>query len=566
MATSASYPSCSLPNCRAQCFFFFFFFVFSLAISALRSLVELLSCLFGWINNACVRGEEMGVTHVVMNDFALMNDHTVLLQGHDKSRISPAGYLTRSGPTQGGGIRNNIGYCDGRSINESCGKRSTYPPTYKKDVAVPKSTKPSIFDADEYVSVSNVSDVPSSEGNTMQDEHRNKGKDLLYCDWSELLNLDDLEADLRSFESTFEIGSNHFEDPLWSSVCLPDAQLVPSSCLLDNTNLSTVSNESTTKSILSSVSVSDTTSAEPLFLDQNNMANPINIQQPPSKGRSSATLNHEALACSSGEIERFSQHSDVDVFYPFDNVTSSERISGCEGLEAIFCTNQEMLAPTTSSIMCDDEIVSSSTFSAPDLVATYVPRSMKRSHDPLNGTPDMILDEMAGNPLEMYFPPSLTAYEHPEHLNNVTLTQTHQFPEGFAGDDVLKSADLQFLSKGKTSADLCVNPCSPLILEAVPVKDLGFHKLQEGMNQLDVASKARIRDALYRLANCVEHRHRIASTTETVNQLGVMESSASKRWREIQMMNPMDRSVAQLLLQKPLHHKSPPDSALGIGP
>nr|XP_015623749.1 uncharacterized protein LOC4330760 isoform X5 [Oryza sativa Japonica Group] len=299
---------------------------------------------------------------------------------------------------------------------------------------------------------------------------------------------------------------------------------------------------------------------------QNNMANPINIQQPPSKGRSSATLNHEALACSSGEIERFSQHSDVDVFYPFDNVTSSERISGCEGLEAIFCTNQEMLAPTTSSIMCDDEIVSSSTFSAPDLVATYVPRSMKRSHDPLNGTPDMILDEMAGNPLEMYFPPSLTAYEHPEHLNNVTLTQTHQFPEGFAGDDVLKSADLQFLSKGKTSADLCVNPCSPLILEAVPVKDLGFHKLQEGMNQLDVASKARIRDALYRLANCVEHRHRIASTTETVNQLGVMESSASKRWREIQMMNPMDRSVAQLLLQKPLHHKSPPDSALGIGP
>uniref|UniRef100_A0A0E0CRM6 Oxidation resistance protein 1 n=1 Tax=Oryza meridionalis TaxID=40149 RepID=A0A0E0CRM6_9ORYZ len=443
------------------------------------------------------------VTHVVMNDFALMNDHIVLLQGHDKSRISPAGYLTRSGPTQGGGIRNNIGYCDGRSINESCGKRSTYPQTYKKDVTVPKSTKPSIFDADEYVSVSNVSDVPSSEGNTMQDEHRNKGKDLLYCDWSELLNLDDLEADLR----------------------LDDAEG---------------------------------------FFPRNNMANPINIQQPPSKGRSSATLNHEALACSSGEIERFSQHSDVDVFYPFDNVTSSERISGCEGLEAIFCTNQEMLAPTTSSIMCDDEIVSSSTFSAPDLVATYVPRSMKRSHDPLNGTPDMILDEMAGNPLEMYFPPSLTAYEHPEHLNNVTLTQTHQFPEGFAGDDVLKSADLQFLSKGKTSADLCVNPCSPLILEAVPVKDLGFHKLQEGMNQLDVASKARIRDALYRLANCVEDRHRNASTTETVNQLGVMESSASKRWREIQM-NPMDRSVAQLLLQKPLHHKSPPDSALGIG-
>ncbi|KAF0933056.1 hypothetical protein E2562_013809 [Oryza meyeriana var. granulata] len=446
------------------------------------------------------------VTHVVMNDFALMNDHTMLLQGHDKSRIRPAGILTKLRPTQGGGIRNNIGYSDGRSIIESGGKRSSYPQTYKKDVIVPESTKRSIFDADEYASICNVSDVPSSEANTMQDEHHNKGKDLLYCDWSELGNLDDFETNLR----------------------LDDAKD---------------------------------------FFPRINAANPISIQQPSSNERSLATLNHEALACSSsGEIEQFSQQSDADIFCPFDNVTSAERINCCEGLEAIFCSNHEMLAPTTtSSIMCNDEILSSSTFSAPDLVAAYVPRSMKKSHDPLNGTPDMILDEMAGNPLEMYFPP-LTAYEkYPEHLNNATLAQTHRFPEGFAGDDVLKSADLQFLSKGKISADLCVDPCSPLILEAVPVKDLGFHKLQEGMNQLDVASRACIRDALYRLANCVEQRHCVASSTETVNQPGVMEPSVSKRWRGIQM-NPMDRSVAQLLLQKPQHHKSPPDSALGIGP
>ncbi|XP_006647914.1 protein LNK1 isoform X1 [Oryza brachyantha] len=500
------------------------------------------------------------VAYVVMNDFALMNDHTMLLQGHDKSRISPAGFSTKSRPTQGGGIRNNIAHSDSRSINVSSGKRSSYPQTY----TVPKSTEPHIFDADEYVSISNFSGVPSTEGKTMQDEHPNKGKDLLYCDWSELANLDDFEANLRSFESTFEMVSNHFEDPLSSSVCLPDAQIVPSSCLFDNTNLSTVSNESTTKSILSSVSVSDTTSTEALFLDQINTANPINIQQTSSNERSLTSLNHEALACSSGEIEQFSQHSDADVFCPFDNVTSVERVNCCEGLEAIFGSNQEMLATTAaSSIMCNNETVSSSTYSAPDLVATY-PLSIKNSHDPLNGTPDMILDIMAGNPLEMYFPP-LTAYEQPEHLNNATLTQTHQFPEGFAGDDVVKSADLQFFSKGKNSVDLCVNPCSPLILEAVPVKDLGFHKLQEGMNQLDVASKACIRDALYRLANRVEQRHCVASTAETLNRLGTMEPSVSERWREVQM-NPMDRSVAQLLLQKPPHHKSPPDSALGIGP
>ncbi|XP_006647915.1 uncharacterized protein LOC102708495 isoform X2 [Oryza brachyantha] len=439
------------------------------------------------------------VAYVVMNDFALMNDHTMLLQGHDKSRISPAGFSTKSRPTQGGGIRNNIAHSDSRSINVSSGKRSSYPQTY----TVPKSTEPHIFDADEYVSISNFSGVPSTEGKTMQDEHPNKGKDLLYCDWSELANLDDFEANLR----------------------LDDAKD---------------------------------------FFPMINTANPINIQQTSSNERSLTSLNHEALACSSGEIEQFSQHSDADVFCPFDNVTSVERVNCCEGLEAIFGSNQEMLATTAaSSIMCNNETVSSSTYSAPDLVATY-PLSIKNSHDPLNGTPDMILDIMAGNPLEMYFPP-LTAYEQPEHLNNATLTQTHQFPEGFAGDDVVKSADLQFFSKGKNSVDLCVNPCSPLILEAVPVKDLGFHKLQEGMNQLDVASKACIRDALYRLANRVEQRHCVASTAETLNRLGTMEPSVSERWREVQM-NPMDRSVAQLLLQKPPHHKSPPDSALGIGP
>ncbi|KAG8072438.1 hypothetical protein GUJ93_ZPchr0006g44837 [Zizania palustris] len=334
------------------------------------------------------------VSQAVMNEFTLMNDHTMLLQGRDKSRISAG-------------------------------------------------TETSIFDADEYVSIRNVSGIPTSEGNTVQDERQNKGKDLFYCDWSELGSLDDFETNLRNFDSTFERGSNYLEDPLWSSVCLLDAQHVPSSCHFDSTNLSTVSNESTTKPIISSVLVSDT-STEPLFLDQINMAN-------------------------------------ADVFCPFDNVTSAELIGSCEGLEAIFCSNQEMLVPTASSITSNDEIVSSSTFSAPNLVAAYVPpHSMKKTHDPLNGTPDMILDEIAGNPLEMYFPP-ITAYEQP---TNATSTQTHQFPEDFGWNDVLKSADLQFFSKGRSSTDLCVNPYSPLILEAVPVKDLGFQKLQEGMNQV----------------------------------------------------------------------------------
>ncbi|KAL5207318.1 hypothetical protein ABZP36_031753 [Zizania latifolia] len=394
------------------------------------------------------------VTHDVTNEFALMNDHTMLLQGRFKSI-----------PIQGGGIRNNIGYSDGRSINESCGKRCDYPQTYKTDVTVPKSTETSIFDADEYAIISNVSDIiPTSEGSNVQDERQNKGEEFFYCDWSELGSLDDFETNLRNYDSTFEKGSNYFEDPLWSSVCLPDAQHVPSSCLFDNTNLSTVSNESSTKPIIS-------TSTEPLFLDQifglcRNMHHILIYIHTFLK----------RILVSPRNIFNFSIHclqinmANDDVFCTFDNVTSAELIGSCERLEAIFCSYQEVLVPTTSSIMYNDEIVSSSTLSAPDPVAAYVPHSMEKSHDPLNGTPDMILDEMAGNPLDMYFPP-LTAYEHPEQPTNATLTETHQFPEGFGGDDVLKSADLQFFSS------------SPLILEAVPVKDLGFQKLQESMNQ-----------------------------------------------------------------------------------
>lgn len=423
----------------------------------------------------------------------------------------------------------------------------------------------SLFSPDD-IGISNVSDISSSEGNTMQtqDEHKNEEKYLFYCDWPELGSLKDFETNLRrKFDAPFEIGSNYFEVPLWSSICSPDARPVPSSGLFDNSNLSTVPNESTTNSILkSSVSVPDNSSTESVFLDQIRMINPIDIQQPSRNEGRDTPLNCEAHACSSsGEIEQFSQHSGADLFRPFDNVTSTERIGSCEGLEAIVCSNQEMLVPTSSSITCNDEIVSSSTCSGPDLVSAYVPCSMKKSHDPLNETPDMILDGMAENPLEIYFPP-LTTYEQPELLMNGNSTQMHQFPEDFAGDDVLNSAGLQFCSTGRNPAQLCENPCSPLILEAVPVKDLGFQKLQEGMNQLDAATRTCVRDALYRLANCVEQRHCVAGITDSVNQLtsGVVESSGSKRfksnrWTESQA-NPMDRSVTQLLLRKPLYRKT----------
>ena len=85
----------------------------------------------------------------------------------------------------------------------------------------------------------------------------------------------------------------------------------------------------------------------------------------------------------------------------------------------------------------------------------------------------MILEEIAGNPLGMYFPP-LATYQEPEKpTSDATSALKHRFPEEFAGSRALNCAESQ----------LC-QPSSAVVLEAVPVKELGFHKLQEGMNQV----------------------------------------------------------------------------------
>lgn len=161
---------------------------------------------------------------------------------------------------------------------------------------------------------------------------------------------------------------------------------------------------------------------------------------------------------------------------------------------------------------------------APDLV--ILGSTKKKKPDAM--APDMILDEMAGNPLEMYFPP-LTTYE--------------QLPE-----DPPRSAAMALEA-----------------VAAAPVKHLGFQKLQEGMNQvhrrsgdcasltllcsqsqrvcliiivcinysdlllqLDVGTKTCIRDALYRLAHSVEQTHCVGQQQLTGG--GIVGSSGPNRY------------------------------------
>lgn len=208
-------------------------------------------------------------------------------------------------------------------------------------------------------------------------------------------------------------------------------------------------------------------------------------QQTRNDGRNHTPLIYDGHAISSsGEIDQFSQYIDAELFGPFDaNIArAAKQTRSYEGLEAVIFSNREMQVPTASSTMLPDEsVVTSSTFSGPDLVAADIPCSKRKLNDPLHGSPDMLLEGMAENPLEMYFP-SQTTFEQPQVLMSDTSPQTYQ--EFASSTGALNCAGMQFCSKEMSSAELHEQPGSTLVLEAVPVKDLGFHKLQNGMNQV----------------------------------------------------------------------------------
>ncbi|CAM0944099.1 unnamed protein product [Alopecurus aequalis] len=469
------------------------------------------------------------VTHFVTSDFALGKDHDMLLQGRGKSKTHQA----NSGHVlQGGGIRNSTVYSGTRTADVgSYSKGNFSAQTRENDVTVPMSAEAaSLFSAD---GIGNVWDIICSQEGDTQDKQKNKGKDPFLLDWPELGGLENFDTDLRTFGSAFE---NYFDDPMWPSICSPDVQLVPSSHFDNDTNSSAVASKSANKPILeSTVSVPDTT-------DQTSMANRISTQQPSknNKGRENPPSNRSS---SEEGIERFPRLSDSDIF---------------------FCPFDDMLVPVSPpSIPCSDEIVPSSSSTLPgpdDLVSAYVPRrsAKKKTHAT---TPDMILDEMAGNPLEMYFPP-LTTYEQPEVVitgtSSSTQMQHHQLlPGGFTVEGSLNSSGQEFGPRGRRTPGGGVreNPRSSLVPEAAPAKHLGFQKLQEGMNQLDVGTKTCIRDALYRLANSVEQTHSVDQTHVGSSGAGNRLKKSIRVWTETQG-SPMDRSVAQLLLQKPPYQKT----------
>ncbi|XP_037449966.1 uncharacterized protein LOC119319619 isoform X1 [Triticum dicoccoides] len=447
--------------------------------------------------------------HFVMSDLALSDDHAMLLHGHGRgeSKIYPghrAVFSANPRAVQGGGANESP-----RQTRSSCAQA-----IWKNDAALlPMSAEAKLFSPDGYAGIRNVSGVfCSQEGGhidavpAQDDQHKSRESDLLLFDWPELDDLEDLDTDLRKLDSAFELGIDYFDHPMWSSICSPDVQLVPSSHS-DNPHPSNVAND----------------------------------QQLSWKKGKDTPLNSSS---SSVEIEHFPGLSDADLLCPFDFHDMLVPTSS-----SVMCNDQIIMSSSAarSSIMCNDESIMSSSAArsgADDLVSAYV--STKNSQP--RATPDMILDEMAGNPLEMYFPPLATCEQPQVPMSGTAST--------LAGDGALNGAAMHSGSNGRRSSGGVrenARPSSVPEAAPVPVRHLGFQKLQEGMNQLDVGTKACIRDALYRLAYSVEQRHQ--AVEQNVGSSAANRLSTSSVWAETER-SPMDRSVAQLLLQKPLDRRT----------
>ncbi|XP_044952327.1 uncharacterized protein LOC123402468 [Hordeum vulgare subsp. vulgare] len=460
-------------------------------------------------------------TDLALRHFALSNDHAcTMLHGRDEPKVTypghrhPSAFSANPRPVRhpGGGT------------NESPRQMWPFFPqtTWKNDGAEAR-----LFSADGYAGIRNGSGVTicSPQGSddpvrAQDDRPKNKENDLLLFDWPELDDLEDLQTDPRKLDSAFEMGSDYFDDSMCASICSPDVQLVPRSKFDNHRHSICASVCSPDVSFnLHSSSVAFRSSSDTDTTDQH-----------PSRKKGKETpLNSSS---SSVEMEHFPRLSDADLLSPF-----------------FF---HDMVISASSSIMGDNEIMSSSAArSGPDDFASAYSYVSTKDNQP-RATPDMILEEMSGNPLDMYFPP-FTTYQQPQvPMSGAAST----LPEGFAGGGALKGAGLQFGSKPpKGSRSSGRAPSSIPEAAPAPVKHLGFQKLQEGMNQLDVGTKTCIRDALYRLASSVEHKHQVVEQdvgSSAANRLNINTLSV---WAETKT-NPMDRSVAQLLLQKPLDRRT----------
>lgn len=205
---------------------------------------------------------------------------------------------------------------------------------------------------------------------------------------------------------------------------------------------------------------------------------------------------------------------------------------------------QDLLMPTMSSSINECKQNPSSSFEISAQAISNTSHGMENLPDLISKDPVKHLKEMVEKPSIGLLELDNSVKEQPDNLEQMIVSDT-----GNMGLE-LHATDMDF-TVGKSSS------IPSVFSEDAAVKAISFQQLQDVIGQLDLRTKLCIRDSLYRLARSAEQRHGFAAANnENVEcQRGVhgtanLRKSAAYMDMETET-NPIDRSVAHLLFHRP---------------
>ncbi|URE03601.1 PPR repeat [Musa troglodytarum] len=205
---------------------------------------------------------------------------------------------------------------------------------------------------------------------------------------------------------------------------------------------------------------------------------------------------------------------------------------------------QDLLLSTTSSGITESKQNSTSSIKISANVISNSSHGMGNLQD-LSKDPVMQLKEMVEKPSTG-----------PSELASIIDKQHDNFEQEIGSARGNISLELYSTDMDSTVGKRSSMPS--VVSDDISVKAISFHQLQDVIDQLNLRTKLCIRDSLYRLARSAEQRHSFAAAnhehlerTRGVNGTG--KSRKTTAYMDIETdTNPIDRSVAHLLF-----HRSP---------
>ncbi|CAD5171915.1 unnamed protein product [Musa acuminata subsp. malaccensis] len=403
--------------------------------------------------------------------------------------------------------------------------------------------------------------------------------DLLYYDWSDMSNFEDIDTMFRNcdptfgqssntdglswissssngifgpddnFTSGFEASTSEFREFNDASTYCANIRSLPGGSTLEvnDHNQSCLTHRScqldtrTKQQAFDGGGNGETNSALTEFANVNNLGEcepHLNIQMQQIYGQYLSEVEGKGLEPCPSQLlpkENFFMKSDsscMHVLKPDSHIEDK-------------LLYQDLLLSTTSSGITESTQNSSSSFKISANVISDTSHGMGNLQD-LSKDPVMQLKEMVEKPTTG-----------PSELASLIDKQHDNFEQEIGSERGNVSLELY-----TTDMDSTVGKSSsmPLVVsDDISGKAISFHQFQDVIGQLNLRTKLCIRDSLYRLARSAEQRHSFAAANhEHLERTRGVNGTGRSRNRTTAYMdietdtNPIDRSVAHLLFHRSL--------------